>query len=502
MTSGRLLARNSALNLVGHIAPLVVALAAIPPLIRGLGAERFGALTLAWAAIGYFSVFEFGLARALTRHVAQRLQGGSRSELPATVRAAFVFLLVSGLAGGLVLAGGATFLVEDLLEISSATLQQEAIVSFWVLAAALPFVLLTSGLRGLIEAHQHFGIATALRVPSAIVSYVGPLCALPFSRSLVAAVSVVAIGRVLSFALHAAVCARSYPYLRVRSRIQRHSALGLMRFGAWMTISNVISPIVSYLDRFFVGAAISLVAVTAYATPHEAVTKLLVIPAAFTGAAFPALANLIAVDRPSADAMYQRCMRAILLLMFPVALGAIVFAHEGLQYWVGTLLPAESAVVLQWLSVGVFATAIGQVPATLLQSAGRPDLIARLHLIELPLYAAALLVLTPEFGLAGVAIAWTVRCTFDAAALLLLAYRKLGMAPFARASDAVFLGVMLSLLPLGASLSGTVERILFVAAVAAAMGPFAWSRLLTSTERTSLRRWIRSELWRPEEARS
>lgn len=496
MTTGRRLARNSALNLVGHLAPLVIALAAIPPLIRGLGPERFGVLTLAWAAIGYFSVFEFGLARALTQHVAQRLGNDASTELSGTVRAALVFLLLSGTAGGLALAAGAGFLVNDVLEISSPTLRSEAVVSFWILAAALPFVLLTSALRGIVEAHQHFGIATALRVPSALVSYVGPLCALPFSGSLVSAVSVIAIGRVLSFALHVVICARSYPYLRERSNIHQESVTGLMRFGAWMTVSNVVSPIMSYLDRFFVAAAIGLVAVTAYATPHEAVTKLLVIPAAFTGAAFPALASLIAQDRASADIMYQRSMRGILLLMFPIALSVIVFAHEGLQHWVGALLPADSVVVLQWLALGVFVTSIGQVPATLLQSAGRPDLIARVHLIELPVYAAMLMLLAPRLGLTGIAIAWTVRCAMDAAALLWLAYRKLGIVPFARAADALFLAGMLSLFFLGAALPGTASRVAFIVVVAVALGPLAWAKLLTPGERVTLRSWLRSDLAR------
>jgi O-antigen/teichoic acid export membrane protein len=66
---GRLLAKNSLWNLVGWGAPLLVALAVIPLLIKGLGIERFGALTLIWMGIGYFSLFDIGLGRALTKLV-------------------------------------------------------------------------------------------------------------------------------------------------------------------------------------------------------------------------------------------------------------------------------------------------------------------------------------------------------------------------------------------------------------------------------------------------
>ena len=67
LTHGSLLARNTIWNLIGYGVPLVVALFAIPLLIKGLGTDRFGVLTLAWVFIGYLSLFDLGLGRALKR---------------------------------------------------------------------------------------------------------------------------------------------------------------------------------------------------------------------------------------------------------------------------------------------------------------------------------------------------------------------------------------------------------------------------------------------------
>jgi len=52
---------------------LLAALVAIPVTLRGLGTERFGALSLAWLLIGYLSLFDLGLGRALTKLAAERL---------------------------------------------------------------------------------------------------------------------------------------------------------------------------------------------------------------------------------------------------------------------------------------------------------------------------------------------------------------------------------------------------------------------------------------------
>src|SRR5215472_7625436 len=76
LTSGHLLARNSVWNLAGQILPLLVAVVSIPVLVRGLGTDRFGILLIAWAVIGYFGIFDFGISRALTQLVARRLGGG------------------------------------------------------------------------------------------------------------------------------------------------------------------------------------------------------------------------------------------------------------------------------------------------------------------------------------------------------------------------------------------------------------------------------------------
>jgi O-antigen/teichoic acid export membrane protein len=70
---GRLLARNVVWNLIGGGAPMLVAVFCIPILAKGLGTDRFGVLALAWALIGYTSLFDLGLGRALTQLVAKKL---------------------------------------------------------------------------------------------------------------------------------------------------------------------------------------------------------------------------------------------------------------------------------------------------------------------------------------------------------------------------------------------------------------------------------------------
>ena len=70
---GRMLARNTALNIVGQVIPLVVGVVATPYTIRHLGPERFGILSLAWIIVGYFALFDLGIGPATTKFVAELL---------------------------------------------------------------------------------------------------------------------------------------------------------------------------------------------------------------------------------------------------------------------------------------------------------------------------------------------------------------------------------------------------------------------------------------------
>src|ERR1035437_7711392 len=67
-------ANNALWNIAGQIAPLVIAIFALPPLIRALGIDRYGFLSLALILIGYAGLFDLGVMRSMTRLVAQRLE--------------------------------------------------------------------------------------------------------------------------------------------------------------------------------------------------------------------------------------------------------------------------------------------------------------------------------------------------------------------------------------------------------------------------------------------
>jgi O-antigen/teichoic acid export membrane protein len=178
-----------------------------------------------------------------------------------------------------------------------------------------------------------------------------------------------------------------------------------------------------YMDRFVVGALVSATAVTYYATPYEVVTKLFVISGAISGVMFPAFSLTGAMARNRSRKLYRRTMRYMLGVLLPVTAILMLGAKIGLSVWLGSDFAAHSYRVAQLLLVGTFALAMASLPFVLIQGLGRPDIPAKLNLMEIPFYAAGLYWLIQKYGVIGAAEAWVVRATVDALLLIYFAYR-------------------------------------------------------------------------------
>ncbi len=483
LTSGRLLARNTAWNLLGNGAPMIVAVVCIPILIRGLGKERFGVLTLAWALIGYASLFDLGLGRALTQLVARKLGAGEEKEIPSLAWTSLLLMLLLGFAGTACILLISPWLAGRGLNVP-AELQRETLQSFRLLGLSLPFVITTAGLRGLLEAHQRFGLISALRIPMGVFTFAGPLLVLPFSKSLVPVIGALVAGRIAAWAAHLLVCMWVLPELG-RSIAWERSAIGpLLHLGGWMTVSNVVSPLMVTLDRFLIGAQVSMTAVAYYATPYEVVTKLWLLPGALMGVMFPAFSTGFAQDRKRTVLLFGRSVKSLFLVLFPIMLCTVALAQDGLKIWLGPEFAQHSFRVLQCLAVGVFINSLAQVPLTLLQGVGRPDLTAKLHLVELPLYLGLLWWLIGTRGIEGAAIAWSARVAFDALFLFGLARRfLLGNSPI-RLRTVLLPGMALLILALAALLQGPIVKGLFLVGTILCFVLVTWFRILTPEERT------------------
>lgn len=487
LTSGRLLAGNTLWNLAGQLLPILAALVAVPLLVRRLGVDRFGLLSLTWVVAGYFSLFDLGLGRALTKVVADRLGGHQRQFIPPLVWTTLSMMLLVGILGGLVVVLLAPWLVHRALVVPGG-LQKEALFTFYLLALSIPIVIVTSGLRGILEAQQRFREVNLIKMPASIFLFLGPLAVLPFSHNLVSIVGVVVLGRAAAGVAFLRACFRAFPSMNERIALRPSIMLPVLKMGMWMTVSNVIGPLMTYVDRFAIGAILSLDAVAYYTAPFDVVNRMLLIPGAVAGVLFPAFAVTGTRTDNRSILLLGRGTKYIFLAVFPCVLVLSTLAPEILRLWLGPEFARYGSGVLRLLAAGVLLNSFAHLPFAFIQGTGRADITAKLHLLEFPVYLVLLWILTRRLGIEGTAWAWTARIGLDAVLLCVFVWRLLPRSSWLLIRILALAVAGLTLVSLSTYLSAIAAKCFFLIVVLSGFGLSAWLLALGPQEKEFLRR--------------
>ena len=421
VTSANLLARNVLWSVLGQGVPLVAAAIGVPILLRSLGTDAFGVLTLSWTLIGYLTLFDLGLGRALTREVASALGRGDVSRSAEIVGTALSLLLISGLIGAIALGAATPWIVERLLQVPEPLVRQTR-VTFLLLAVSLPAVLLTAGLAGVLAAHQHFRTLNLVRIPMSVLSFLLPMAALPFTRDLGVLVGSIVVVRLAGAVLHLSACKGVLPSLGLAPRWTPGLAAPLLRSGGWIALINFLVPLFASFDRVLLGAWSSIGAVAYYAPPQEVATKLWIVPGTLVGVLFPAFASSGRADPSRLRQLFTRGLGQVYYAVFPITLVLIVLGGDLLSVWLGAEFSTRAASVMRFLAMGSFFTGLAFIPSALIQAVGRPGKVGLLLIAELPLFVFGLWWGLSVSGLTGAALAWSIRALVDLIILVVLAF--------------------------------------------------------------------------------
>ena len=482
--------RNTLYNLLGLGLPLVVAIVTIPVLITSLGIDRFGILTLIWAVVSYFGLFDLGMGRALTRHLAETWAQGDQEQAERLVSTGLAVMAGLGTAAGILLALGAEWSIRQLSGVSD---PRETVDAVYAMSAAIPFIILTSGLRGILEARHAFAVVNAIRLPMGVYTFVAPVVVLKYWGNDLGLIAVsLTLGRIIACFAHVWFCRRLLPDVKHWFCIDRSLIKVLFHTGKWMTVSNLVNPLMVYLDRFVIGLTISVSAVAYYVTPYEIVTKLWIIPAALTAVLFPRFAQVSVSSGFIAEDLFRRGLIMIFIVIYPITLGIALFSWELLTLWLDSAFATNSYRLLQVFAFGIFINGIAHIPFAFLQGVGRSDKTGIIHVIEFPVYAVLLWGVAQTAGLVGVISAWILRIVADALLLFYFALKEMNI------SVESVVGFKLALLVVLTSISfavlyiaDPVSRLVIWAILVAVSYLICWYVLFSSADRFALLRRLR-----------
>lgn len=401
-------------SFLGYGLPLLIAVLTIPWLVTNLGEEAFGLLTLSWILVGFASVFDLGLGRALTKYISESVSQELFSGLWFQVSFVFKFMLLSSMVILLLSEFFSHWLIYDVLVLSE-SFREEALIAMMVLLISIPLVVVSNLFIAVLEGTGQVKSVALVRALMGSLMFLLPLFAWQLSLGILGVMLSLVLARLVAL-LGYAFCAKArlLNWYLMRTPVSSLQQWLLLKSGGWMSVSTVLAPILTTTDRFIIGAVLSVSFVTYYSTPVDMLMKLQVFSAALMAVVFPAFAASYLSNTDRTQVLFTKSAWLLGIVMFFVALLTVLFGQKILSLWLDEAFAQQSEWVLYWAAIGLFVNALSFVPFALLQAIGRADITAKINLIELPFYFAALFFALEQWGIVGAAIASTLRLTSNA----------------------------------------------------------------------------------------
>jgi O-antigen/teichoic acid export membrane protein len=413
-TNTRQITRNAAANYLTLITQLVSGLVVTPLLFRGLGESAFGTYALLVNILGYVGFLELGVGTATLRLVAveSATQGtdrigevlsSSRSlYLPIIAVSTLAYLPIAVFAPRLPGASGASD-GDVRLVIAALAVSQ----LFALLMNVYPAYIYGTG-----RADVLFGLGAVINIVMsaaqiAVATTDGGIKALAAATAVITALNVLLLSR---------IARRMLGNVRARAKdADPATRTQLLRVGVKNAGVGILATLSQQSDLVIVGVVLPASRVAAYALASRAAAFAKTIATRATDVLVPTFADASA--RKDDARLSRLIVEAAIFgsaVLYPLAAICVLFGHELLLLWVGTV-PAQADLVLALLMLAAAVQTIGAVGFAYFTGRGEVDVFLRSGGVVAVANLAASVVLVNIVGVTGPAISTLVAIiVFDA----------------------------------------------------------------------------------------
>jgi O-antigen/teichoic acid export membrane protein len=384
--SNREIARKTAWGVIWNFSAYflgkLVVLITTSILARLLAKSDFGLVTAALVAINYLSVFkDLGLGVALIQR---------KGDIKEAANTVFTINLFIGLALSVLIIPLAPFVASFFRDPNVIPVMRWIGVSFVINAlGSVHTNWLVRDLDYRRKLVPELGGALIKGVISIGMAYMGyGVWSLVFGQIGGAIASVILVWIILPW--------------RPRLTIDRAVAGSLMKFGASVTVIDIITQITDNFDYVIVGRLFGMVPLSIYTLAYRLPEMLLIGNLwVMGGVVFPAFSSI--QDQP--DKLRQgflASVRLVELIAVPICLGLLIAADPIVRVVFGDQW-LDAIPVLRVLAIYAWVYSLGYHVGGFYKAIGRPDILLRLSLLTLVIIIPSLLI-GAKFGIIGVAV--------------------------------------------------------------------------------------------------
>lgn len=432
--AGHHLAWNSLLNLGTSVFIAGLNILFVPLMLHTFGTEFYGVLSVTWMVLANFGWLDFGFSRASARYVSQELALARHDDAALWTLTAVVSQAVLGGLGAVLIWYFAP-LVVDHIHVQNGH-RELVILTLKLFAFSIPIDFANRSITGVMQAGQRFDWVNGLSLFSTLSTFAvygtgilrgGDFKAVIYGLFILRVVNLLAAYWGATKVLPAL---KSFSYLEGLTASYWSRAVVLVRYGLWVASAAVVGPLLLFFDQWMISVIVGVSLLPYYTIPSNLLWRMGLFPTSLTTTLFPAFSAMEAkTEWARIESYFVRAHRYLLAVIVPILFVLFVWGGEILRIWIGSAFAFQATLPLRLLVVGFVIGLLAPLSGALLEAVGRPDMLVKVYLVELPFNVLVVWSLTKHFGIAGAALSYTVRTAIETIILWIVVYRVVPFSP-------------------------------------------------------------------------
>ena len=396
---------NTFFSYLGQLWYKILNLVLLPIIVSGLGKDSYGLYAFISVLIGYYALLDLGISSAVVKYVSEHHAHGQYEEMNRLVSTSLQAHFGLGMLGCLVIIFLAKFMVRTVD--MPPDLSQTALTVLYLSAFQFLVNITASVFSGVLNGLQQIDLLNKISILSNTLTVVSTAILAKLGCGLVAIVLLNFLWNLVAIILTACYTKRALPSLKIQLRCFDLPYLRrILSFGLWTFVIQAGTLIHLTTDRMLIGLFRPIESVTYYVVSVKLAEMIRSAPMPVVGVLFPAVSDLKAKGRePAIREIFLRGTKYVVSLSLPIALILFVFARPILARWMGTKFGETSSSVLMLFACGYFLNTLTFINTSVLFGLGLHRLMAVYCVISSSINLGLDLLLIPDQGINGAAIA-------------------------------------------------------------------------------------------------
>jgi O-antigen/teichoic acid export membrane protein len=384
--------------------PVLLAFAATPFIVKGLGNDGYGIRGLVSSITGYFALLDLGLNGAVTKYLAEYRAKNDRAQIVELLGTTLTTFTALGVIGGLVIFFLAEWFTKHLFTIPP-SYYSEAVLAFRLTGLGFFLSMLTWWGSSIAPGLQRFDVFNGISIGFGTITTLGMVIAVKLGYGLVGVVVANLFANAAAALAYWISSRKLMPEIPVRFSFDNAMFRRTFMFGIYMVAFRVFGLLFSQLDSVIIGAWAGTAALTFYLVPQQVAQLVHGINGKMLQIVAPMASEFSVMEDPGRmERLFIRGFNLSLVIGLSIAIPLFVVSGPLLRYWVSPEMALQSSVVLKFLIVAFFLAGLTSIPVNVLTGIALPQFVTLGAVISGLFGALSYWMLVKPFGILGVAI--------------------------------------------------------------------------------------------------